>query len=224
MPMTNYYDLNVHSAPECEDPPERLVSVAKRYGYIAIAITNHSNLWSEITGEGIISGVEIVADEISGLKKKIKNYRHRVDVLLVHGGNPKINRAAVENPDVDVLAHPSHYLNHILAKSAAENEVAIEFNLDALIYTRGVSRVRALSAFQRNLKLARKFGVSMVLTSGARSQYDLRAPREMISLAGLFGMSEDEAVGALSKTPWSMVIRNKKKKQPGYVMEGVEIL
>ena len=71
--MTNFYDLNVHSAPECEDSPEMLVSVAKRYGYAAIAITNHSNLWSEATGEGIISGVEIVVGKISGLKKQIND-------------------------------------------------------------------------------------------------------------------------------------------------------
>ncbi len=222
--MPNYYDLNVHSSPECEDPPERLISVAKRCGYTAIAITNHSNLWGEVTGEGVISGIEIVADKISGLKKKIEIYRPKVDVLLVHGGDPKINRAAVENSEVDILAHPSHYFNHVLAKFAAENEVAIEFNLDEIIYTRGVPRVRALSAFQRNLKIARKFDVSMTITSGARSQYDLRAPRELIALAGLFGMSESEAVGALSETPWNIVTRNRKKKRPGYVMDGVELL
>jgi ribonuclease P/MRP protein subunit RPP1 len=222
--MTNFYDLNVHSSPECEDSPEMLASVAKRYGYAAIAITNHSNLWSEATGEGIISGVEIVVDKISGLKKKIRDYRSKVDVLLVHGGDPKINRAALENSDVDVLAHPSRYINHVLAKSAAENEVAIEFNLDALIYARGISRVKALSALQTNLKLARKFGVLMVLTTGARSKYDLRAPREMIALAGLFGMSEDEAIEALSKTPWSIIMRNRKKRQQGYIMEGVEVI
>ncbi len=222
--MTNFYDLNVHSTPECENSPETLVSVAKRYGYTAIAITNHSNSWSEAPGEGIIRGVEIVVDKILDLKKKIRNYRPKVDVLLVHGGNPKVNRAAVENSDVDILAHPSRYINHVLAKSAAENEVAIDFNLDALIYTRAISRVSALSAFQTNLKLARKFGVLTVLTSGARSKYDLRSPREMIALAGLFGMSEKEAVNALSKTPWSIVVRNRKKRQQGYIMEGVELI
>ncbi|MDD2666220.1 MAG: RNase P subunit p30 family protein [Methanocellales archaeon] len=220
--MPNYYDLNVHSSPE--DPPERLVSVAKRYGYTAIAITNHSNLGGEVTGEGVISGIEIVADTISGLRKQIEIYRPKVDVLLVHGGDPKINRAAVENSEVDILAHPSHHFNHILAEFAAENEVAIEFNLDEILYTRGIPRVRALSAFQRNLKLARKFDVSMTLSSGARSQYDLRAPRELIALAGLFGMSESEAVWALSQTPWNIITRNRKKKLPGYVMNGVELL
>ncbi|NYT00252.1 MAG: hypothetical protein GKB99_00795 [Methanocellales archaeon] len=222
--MTNFYDLNVHSAPECEDSPERLVSVAKRYGYAGIAITNHSNFWSEATGEDIISGIEIVVDKISDLKKNIRDYRSKVDVLLVHGGDPKINRAAVENSSVDILAHPSRYINQVLAKSAAENEVAIEFNLDELIYSRDVSRVRALSAFQTNLKLARKFGVLMVLTSGARSKYDLRAPREMIALAGLFGMSENEAIEALSKTPWNIILRNRKKMKQGYIMEGVELI
>jgi len=39
--MLNYFDLNVHAYPETDASVEELLSVAKRYGYAGIAITNH---------------------------------------------------------------------------------------------------------------------------------------------------------------------------------------
>lgn len=223
--MPKYYDLHVHSRPEGMDAPDKLVSVAKRYGYAGIAIANHSDYWNEFSGA--ISGVEIVATSATELKKKIGEYRPKVEVLLVHGGDAKINRSAVEDPRVDVLAHPvgrDYEFNHILAKLAAKNDVAIEFNMDALIHLRGNPRIRILSGFQHNLKLARKYGASMILTSNAKSCYDLRAPREMIAMTSLFGMSEKEAIQALSITPLRIVEINRKRKRPEYIMEGVEIV
>jgi len=223
--MPKYYDLHVHSRPECADAPDKLVSVAKRYGYAGIAITNHSDHWNELGGA--IKGVEIVAKSATELKKKTGEYRPKVEVLLVHGGDAGINRAAVENPEVDILAHPvgrGDELNHILAKLAAKNDVAIEFNMDALIHLRGNPRIHVLSGFQHNLKLARKYGAPMILASNAKSCYDLRAPREMIAMASLFGMSEEEAILALSTTPLRIVETNRKRKRPGYIMEGVEVV
>ena len=225
--MPKYYDLHVHSLPECADSPSRLKLVAKRYGYAGIAITNHSDYWNEATDDDIINGIEIVANGSTELREKVEKFRSRVDILLVHGGDPKINRAAVENACVDILAHPevgrADGFNHVLAKSAADNDVAIEFNLDAFIRLRECARVRALSDFRRNLKLARKFGVSAILTSNAKSHYDMRAPREMIALAGLFDMTEEEAIQALSTVPVRIIEQNRKKRQ-GYIREGVEVV
>ena len=59
-------------------------------------------------------------------------------LLIVHGGSETVNRAALENPRVDVLNHPafdkSSGLNQVLAKAAAENGVAttseFAYNLD----------------------------------------------------------------------------------------------
>ncbi len=223
--MPKYYDLHVHSHPEGVDAPDKLVSMAKRYGYAGIVIANHSDHWSEFVGA--ISGVEIVATRTAELKKKIEEYRPKVEILLVHGGDVKINRAAVEDPRVDILAHPigrNNEFNHILAKLAAKNDVAIEFNMDVLIHLRGNPRIYALSDFQHNLKLARKYDVPIILASNAMSCYDLRAPKEMVALASLFGMSEEEAILALSTTPMKIIETNRKRKSPEYVIEGVEIV
>jgi len=81
-------------------------------------------------------------------------------------------------------------------------------------------RVQALTDFRHNLKLARKYGAPVILSSNAQSIYDLRAPREMIALATIFGMTVDEAIEALSTVPEAIIRRGSEN----WVMEGVEVV
>lgn len=213
--MLNYYDLNVHAYPETDAPVEELLRVAKRYGYAGIAITNHDEKMKEVANS-LLSGVEIRAKSVVELKRKIKLYGGKVTLVAVHGGDDKINRAAVENAKVDILAHPSGErgeggLNHVLVRYAAENGVAIDFNMNAIIRSRRGERARTLGKMRENLKLVRKYNAPMILTSHAHSVYDLRAPREMIALAALFGMSEEEAKSALCDIPEGLLEKRWKK-------------
>jgi len=226
-----FYDFNVHSSPDGKSTPQELAALAKHFGYSGLAITNHStasatSVVSKTEDFEIFRGIEIVASNPSKLHGLIGKYRKTVDVLVVHGGSENINRAAVENANVDILAHPQTArdsgLNHILAKSASDNDVAIEFNLDAIIKGRDGRRVHALSHFRKNLDLVKKYDIPAILTSNASSYFDLRAPEEMIALAGLFGMSNDEAISALSATPSAIITRN--RPEAGFIRKGVEII
>jgi len=216
--MLNYFDLNVHAYPETDAPAEDLLRVAKRYGYAGIAITNHDEIMKDnLASNSLFIGVEIRANSVVELKRKLKLHWGKVPLLAVHGGNDKINRAAVENPRVDILAHPcgekgEGSLNHVLVRYATENGVAIDFNLNAIIYSRRGERARILGKMRENLKLVRKYNAPMILTSHARTIYDLRAPREMIALAALFGMSKEEATSALCDIPKGVLEKRWKKE------------
>jgi len=96
---------------------------------------------------------------------------------------------------------------------AAENGVAIDFNLNAIIQSKRSDRARILWKMRENLKLVRKYKALMLLTSNARSVYDLRAPREMIALASLIGMGKEEAVHALSDIPTGILEKKWKKEK-----------
>lgn len=220
--MPNYFDLNVHAYPETEtgSSVEELLRVARRYGYAGIAVTNHDELLKEelrLNSIALYTGVEIRANSAVELKRKIKFYHGKTALLAVHGGNAKINRAAVEDSRVDILAHPcggaredgdgDGVLNHVLVRYAAENSVAIDFNMNGIIYNRRGERARIIGKMRDNLRLLRKYKAPMILTSNARSVYDLRAPREMIALASLFGMTKVEATSALSDIPLDILER-----------------
>ncbi len=223
--MSKFFDLNVHAYPETEVPAEELLRVAKRYGYTGIAITNHDDLVKDDSNSNsVFCGIEIRANSVTDLKREIKLYHGKVTVLAVHGGNDKINRAALEDHRVDVLAHPSvekreGALNHVLAKFAAKNCVAIAFNMNAIIKSRRGERARVLSKMRLNLKLVRKYKVPMILTSNACSIYDLRAPRELIALASLFGMGQEEATCALSDSPQGILEKRWKKENDVVVLK-----
>ncbi len=92
--------------------------------------------------------------------------------------------------------------------------------MGSIIRLRGSARVRALAELGHNLKLARKYDAPMLLTSNAQSIYDLRAPREMIALASIFGMTPEEAIAALSTVPEGIIQRGSRK----WIMEGVAIV
>jgi ribonuclease P/MRP protein subunit RPP1 len=225
------YDLNVHCVPESGNTVEEIIAVARRLGYSGVAITNPDNI-KQVTFSGnadgfdILSGVEIRAENASKLHGIVGKYRNKVDIIAVSGGSESINRAAVENPGVDLLvnlniAHENGF-NHVLAKEASKNRVAISFDLGDLIHLRGGSRVQAVTNCRKNLQLIRKYDVPYLLTSNARSCFDMRAPRELSALAALFGMSEKEAMAGLTTIPHSIIARG--RPPAGYISEGVQVV
>ncbi len=214
---SRFYDFNVH--PDSNSTTE-LAFEAKKYGYCGIALVN-----SSMTNESelpldfsIYRSIEI-SGKPSKLREEIKKHRGTEAILTVPGGDEELNRAAVETEGLDILLQPAQF-NNVLAKAASDNSVAIGFNLGALIRLRGEARVRELMIMRENLKHARKYDLLMILTGTAHSIYDFRSPREMAAIAGLFGMSKEEAVDAMSAAPLEIL----RRKNPDYIQEGIEIL
>jgi len=224
--MPSFFLLNVHLQPGM--PADEMLRAARRFGYTAICVYNSNNnsnnnneviMPSRNLNPYIYMGIEIRTDSISELKRKLRHYWSRVPLIAVHGGEEKINMAAVKDYRVDVLTHPcgekwkGKELKHqiLMLKYAAKNGIAIEFNLNPIIKSRRGERVRILKRLHENLKLIRKYHVMPLLTTNNRSIYDLRAPREMIALASLCGMEREEAIMALSEIPAGILTRRWKK-------------
>ena len=221
-----FFDFHIHGDPE-------IALNAGKLGYHGVVLTVCSrdcnnqpetikNLRKSVekiksdNGENLISiqiGVEIEARNPEDLKKKVNKFRKKADVILVHGGDLKINRAATEDPRVDILSHPYRArfdsgLNHVLAVKASENSVAVELNLKYFLLTRPNHRYRVLTQFRQIMKLHRKYKFPVIITSDAGTNYDLRNPRDVMVLAACFGMTEEEAFEALSKTPQEIIQKN----------------
>jgi ribonuclease P/MRP protein subunit RPP1 len=228
-----FYDFCVHAVPDGENTIEQLTALARYFGYSGIALANHSDKlpqsWPELPSTDeveVFRGIELVEENPSKLHGLIGKFRKSVDVLIVHGGSEAVNRAALENPRVDILNHPafdkSSGLNQVLAKAAAENDVAIGLTLRPLLHSRGPRRVHLLSDLRANLDLARKYDVPLVLSSDAISCFDLRSPMEVLALAEICGLEEQEALEAMTTVPERIISRN--SPGPGYIREGIEVL
>jgi ribonuclease P/MRP protein subunit RPP1 len=148
------------------------------------------------------------------MKQKVKRHRKEFDIVMVQGGDQKINRGACEDPRVDIISKPYFNrrdcgINHVIAKKAAQSEVAIELNIKHLTKTSPYLHYKVLSYFREIIKLKKKFDFPLIITSSAKSIYDLHSPQDLIALSKCFGMDQEEAVSALSEIPINIIERSK---------------
>ncbi len=216
-----FYDFMVH-LPEEKDSLAQFLSAADEFGYSGIAALHLNNNITDLSqlpeNFSLYSAVE-VAGKPSKLRDEIKKYKDTSDILIARGRNEEVARAALETERLDILLQPVKF-NNVFGKLASDNSIALGFNIGSIIHTRGDDRIRELRIMKTNLKYARKYEIQMVLTCEPYSPYDLRSLREMAALGGLFGMSPNEAVDAMSSVPLDII----RKKKAGYIQEGVEII
>jgi len=225
-----FYECNLHALPEGSDSISRLAFVTRQLGYNGIIVCNHTgfdnlfwpNAASRFKNIDVALGVEIVANTPEILRNSVSTLRARYSFIAVHGGLEGINRAACEDPKVDVLLHPEEsrkVLSIAAVRSAKQNQVAIGFDLSPLIQLRGAPRVRWLEIINRNIILARKFDLPIMITTGGKSHFDIRSPKDLIALAQLAGIERDEAEDAL-RLPAKILELNRKI----WLSPGVELL
>lgn len=225
----NFYECNLHTLPDGSDSPSRMALAAKKLGYSGIIITNHTTTGRAfgidaarlVGGIEVVIGFEIVATDQRSLHAKAASLRDRSDFLAVHGGDEKINRAACEDSNVDLLAHAHEGRSGIgvaAAKAARDNQVAIGLDLGPIIRLRGSSRVRWMEAVRRDLDLIRKFDLNLMISTGAKSHLDLRSSRDLVALASVLGLERELAVEALA-LPKSIIDLNRRR----WASVGVEL-
>jgi len=235
-----FYDLHLHSAfSEGTSSIEQLASTAKRLGYSGICFAEYfknldqiKKLSKEIEKIKQKIGIEIfLGFEARNVKElaKLTDIRRKFDVLLVRGGDLKLNRLACETPEVDILTHPEYErfdsgLNHVLVKEAARNNVAIEVNFREILITSKNSRSRVLHNIAQNIKLAKKYHASIILCSGAISHFELRSPECLISMANQLGLELNEAKEAIAEIPEKILLQAKGRKDENFVMPGVKVV
>lgn len=203
-----FIDLHVHSNLSTgADPPEKMLEHAR-------TLKVELGLCDGVKGDGYPSGTEVLPTSRRDLRFKV---RKKLDYIVVCGGDYKVNRLAVAESEVDILAHPDlgrkdSGVDAIVARAAGENKVAIEVNLSRIIGASGVSRVYALRNLKKILMLSRKYGAPLVVSTGAESWLDLRGGEGVYHLLRLIGFQEDEAVDAMVTVP-EQILRGELKSE-----------
>ncbi|WP_324661739.1 RNase P subunit p30 family protein [Haloarcula sediminis] len=221
----------VHARPDGPSTVARQARTAAEYGFDGIVVRNHGDEGSpdDLTAvrDGVdidvVYGIEVRADDPSQASGLVGNYRSKRTVVVVHGGDSAVNRFAVENDAVDVLAHPmagDGDFNHVLAKAAADNGVRVEFNLHPVIHGEGGSRVRRLRGLRKLRELVADADAPYVVSADPRSHLELRAPRELSALGGAIGFDADAIRNGLAE--WErLAARNRDRRAESFVEPGV---
>jgi ribonuclease P/MRP protein subunit RPP1 len=226
-----FFDLHFHG-------DEELIREAERLGYSGIGLTRYFEDFNsdflkqfdilEANFNIILKKcVEISCKHPEDLRRKVQKSRKKADIVIIRGGDLKVNRAACEDKKVDILSQPYRSrrdsgINHILAKKAAENSVAIEINLKTLLKTNLRYRYRVISQFRHIIELQRKFKFPLIITSSANSKYDLITPQDITALSKCFQMSFEESFDSISKIPQDIIEIN--DLRDNFVVEGVRIM
>ena len=224
----SFYEI-VKAYPEGSASASRLSLMAKRLGYEGIIICNKEPdaifclpAADKVRGIEVIPGAEVASPNIRTFRNRVTALRGRFSFLSVLGATEELVRSACEDPQIDLLIHPSHGrqpLGIASARAAEQNQVSIGFDLSPLIRLRGRSRARWMESMQRSLELSRKFNLSLIITSGPRSHLDLRAPRDLLALARVVGFESGEAEKALMLA--GKLVKQNLKRWQG---PGVELL
>jgi ribonuclease P/MRP protein subunit RPP1 len=110
--------------------------------------------------------------------------------------------------------------NHVLANSAAENGVRIEFSLRPVVHQSGGSRVRALGDLRKLRELVEDADAPYVVSADPRSHLELRAPRDLRALGSAIGF--DTAAIEQGLTEWGRLVeRNRDRMSDSFIEPGV---
>jgi len=233
-----FYDLHVHSAfSEGISSLEELAKTAASLDYSGICFSTYfesREKLKKIEGEcekiskkyGIEIWVGVEARNLKELKFLLKR-RNWFDLLLVKGGDLRLNRVAIEHKGVDILTHPSFKrkdpgLNHIYAKLAAKNGVGIEINFREVLICNKASRSQVLKNFSKIVMLAKKYKFPLIVSSGALSHFELKHPLVLSSFLMTLGLEIKEAKKCISTTP-KKILRNALEKKES-IAPGIKVV
>jgi ribonuclease P/MRP protein subunit RPP1 len=202
-----FFDLNVKGS--SLENNVKLARQASEYGWDHINFSygqndfqNALNLRDDLKDslEGIIGfdyTLEIKSTNINEIRKAVNKFRDKSLCISVIGGNLKVNRAVLENVKVDVLSRPylKRYdagMNHILAKEAVRNNVAVELCFNDILKSYLAPRAKIISNFRDIYSLYRKFHFPLILSSGAESVFAIKTVQDFVSVFKQTGLDDDE--------------------------------
>lgn len=218
----------VHARPDGDASVARLARTAADQGYNGLVIRNHGDAMADFDAArvadacdiDIVDGVEIRTNDRERAGGYLGSHRPSHTVVCVHGG--RLNRFAVEQDRVDVLAHPMREgdLNHVLVKAAAEHGVRLEVDLSGVLRAHGSDRVRSVQGLQKLMELIRSFEAPYVVSADPSSHLQLRAPRELAAVGAIVGLDPGEVYQGLRA--WGrLAARNRDRVADEFIEPGV---
>lgn len=241
--MSKYYDLHVHTSQSSgANSVEEMAETAEKFGWNGIAVCDHfqdmekfrqqQNAIKEarkVSRIEIFSGTELQPKNQNELGRIVSKIREQVQLIVAHGGDYNVNRAACQNPKVDILAHPElgrtdNGLDEFCLAQARENNVAIQINFREILEGYRKPRVFILSHIAENIRLAEQMKAPVITCSAAQSVWDIRDPRALASIANVLGMELGKAIDTVSAVPEKIVETNRAKLSGKAPVKGVEIV
>ena len=141
--------------------------------------------------------LEINSTKTDKIRRAAGKFRSEASCISVVGGDLKVNRWVLENVKIDVLSRPylKRYdsgLNHILAKEALRNNVAVELCYRDILKSYLAPRSKIISNLRDIYTLYRKYDFPLILSSGAESIFDIKTTQDFCAVFKQTGLNDSE--------------------------------
>ncbi|MGA2911919.1 MAG: RNase P subunit p30 family protein [Methanoregula sp.] len=183
-------DACVYPYPCGDSSVRRMALEAKSLGFDRLVTAGISS--GEFYGIEVSNGILIRDTMVKDLISRVRQEKNSKAVISVQAGDNGFNRAVMGVKGVHILrgiqSADKTAFDHVAAKMAADNCVAVDIDLSPLISGRGIIRQRAIHRYRDILVLERRFEFPITLSSHARSILEMRAVREISGLCSLIDM------------------------------------
>ena len=152
----------------------------------------------------------VLFDEISYSEprtgKDIKIAKGRIN--FVRGGELALNQAIVRKKGVNVLLDPiglKSEFDTAVGQIAKDNGVFIGISLRNIIEAKQVHRPRILSNLSSMVGICKKMRNDIIIVSGAKDIYGMRAPEDLASIGTLVGLTRAQSLWSIAENPAALL-------------------
>ncbi|HEX7483432.1 MAG TPA: RNase P subunit p30 family protein [Candidatus Bathyarchaeia archaeon] len=234
-----FTDLHIRINPKDTQTTQRLIGKAKQLGYHSISVpftqglqeTEATTLKDTCTKTGLdfVLRADFRPRTQEDLMRFLRKFRRKFEVICIICDSKEVARQAAKDRRVDLINFPSldyhkRFFDRAEAELASCSLTGLEVDVKSLLVMEGPARVRLLSCLRREVAVALEFQVPVVVSSGVDVENLLRMPRDLASLAYLFGLDEEQALDGISTNPNEIVLRNREKLSSRFIAPGISVV
>lgn len=212
--MRRFTDLNTH----IKDPHSYLFAAQLGFSRIASEyLHEHSSL-------DVVSRLNITPKSPNLLLQQLKKNRFNYEIISVVCYNKAVARQAGRDHRVDVIKFPLNSklrFDHHQANLMKDTGSALQIDTLDLLERDPLRLEKNIQRLCKQIFVADKRNIPVILSSGAYEKYQLREPRGIMALASLMEIDEESSEEMITKIPNGLVDKNRAKLSDKFVMPDV---
>lgn len=235
----SFADLHLRLNVKDMQATEGVINRAAHLGYSQIAFAlksspsedelNKLKIMCRNSNVDFVSRADFYPHSEMELTRFLRKFRRQFEVICISCDNKEVARQAAKDRRVDLLNFSSldyhkRFFDRAEAELASGSLAGLEVDVRPLLVLEGPPRVRLLMSLRREVAVAKEFHVPIIVSSGASETKFIRMPKDMASLAFLFGLDEASALDTVSINPATIVKRNREKLSSRFVAPGISVL
>ena len=237
--MKRFADLHLCIPFENFSRTKKMIHNASELGYSMLGIPfplnakkediiNVQKICNEVNLD-FVSRVNIYPRNSKELIQKLRKYRRKFEIIGVRCNTKDVARHAAKDRRVDLLQFSitnlyKRFFDEKEAELSSQSLSGLEIELAPIFELNTRQKIRTFSKLQREVIIAQKAKVPIIISSGASNELLMRGPYDYSAFATLFDISFEDSLNAISKNPVSIVEKNREKLSTYFVAPGIKVV